>query len=1149
MADRRNSTVDHSIKEHLGKILNRTECVPKEKHVRAVIQLVCENNSVEPLIHRMAQLKRLGDAPVMTWKALGILHRALFVVGGTRVLTSVTPEGRAVVNGLGRSVGAHTHAFSKVTAILSQLLSAKFDFHSRHPHFNAGMSSGAAPALPESASHEEQFALLDDLFMYQQLCLNMCALVFSLAQSPAAALNADMQSCVAWPLGVVIEESIAVYDQEVELMFALVSAVAAKEQASGSGTTASAAETHMRVVRLQDQHRKLRRVYLQARSTPVIAANVEAPVLSEQPPIFDSEDARIAHAMRPEREVLRGEYDDLIAERATASGDARDRLIVEMRQKQKEQEAVINSLQSYMQEMVRDLTMVDPDTIAELAAAGGEGSDRTSLLSLQQRALRQELQRLQEELAMCRSTNDALEMAHDDTKQQLNVVSCDLAASRAAVAAGKSRETALTAALAETEAARARETTRADESERGRERDAEKALLVEATYAELTAEMETAMAAQAQELETATGAVSRAERKTRAVMEQAQAKFREQNEAADALQAQLVEAREKVVETLRTVVQEKARASELAESKGELENEQQRGEREAAELREAAALQSAAAATLQKELASEKARFEEQGQQLAQAHESLEALQAEVVAAELRAKESAQAAQVSRARVTELMSQAEQRQREAEEALKSVKATADDTAATRAREALAISVKQAQHLLTQSGVGGAEELLGAGIDQLHAQLEATTKVAAADIVNTVSASTAAAPSDSLQPVLLADGLAAACLTLEALTDGSGEAAGEANDAASEVAIRATSQLRSAGQAFFSELASLQSKEGEEEEEGTETQTGAPPSGGATKEALLLRERLEAAATKLRSALSDFRTAGSSALDSVVGRGSRLDGEMGGAAASVSAATERIAAMLEAARSDAGTKTLDVHGGILDASMLLMRLIGELMQTTGALQAEIVAAETTANGGGVKSAAQFYKRNSRWIDGLVSAAKAVGAGATVLVDTADGVVRGSAELEELMVAGQEIAASTAQLVTASRVKAPRTSANKAALEGTTKGVFDATKALIGAARAAGKEKAKVASAKDFLNLSVTQARRLEMDSQVRVLQLERELELEQARLRQLRRKQYQAAETVELKGNATTTNTASPPPAKPKPKPKPVVKPRTGGAAV
>jgi len=73
-------------------------------------------------------------------------------------------------------------------------------------------------------------------------------------------------------------------------------------------------------------------------------------------------------------------------------------------------------------------------------------------------------------------------------------------------------------------------------------------------------------------------------------------------------------------------------------------------------------------------------------------------------------------------------------------------------------------------------------------------------------------------------------------------------------------------------------------------------------------------------------------------------------------------------------------------------------------------------------GGMTDTNEFYKKNSRWSEGLISAAKQVGWGASILVDAADKVVQGSGKFEELVVSSHDIAASTAQLVAASRVKA-------------------------------------------------------------------------------------------------------------------------------
>merc|ERR550517_1402278 len=85
----------------------------------------------------------------------------------------------------------------------------------------------------------------------------------------------------------------------------------------------------------------------------------------------------------------------------------------------------------------------------------------------------------------------------------------------------------------------------------------------------------------------------------------------------------------------------------------------------------------------------------------------------------------------------------------------------------------------------------------------------------------------------------------------------------------------------------------------------------------------------------------------------------------------------------------------------------------------ALQREIVEERGLAQG---QTDKEFYRKNSRWTEGLISAAKAVGLGAKLLVDAADKIVIGEGKFEEMMVASQEIAGSTAQLVIASRVKA-------------------------------------------------------------------------------------------------------------------------------
>lgn len=168
---------------------------------------------------------------------------------------------------------------------------------------------------------------------------------------------------------------------------------------------------------------------------------------------------------------------------------------------------------------------------------------------------------------------------------------------------------------------------------------------------------------------------------------------------------------------------------------------------------------------------------------------------------------------------------------------------------------------------------------------------------------------------------------------------------------------------------------------------------------------------------------------------------------------------------------------------------------ELVRNSKKLQKEIVD-----QGRGTGSVKEFYKRHHQWTEGLLSAAKAVGLGAHVLVDTADRTVSGNGKYEELMVASQEISASVAQLVVASRVKADPSSPQLAAVSSSSKHVTSATAAVVGNVKSAKEtlnekgtcvvfffviiyHRVLVSDSLDFSHLSLHQAKRLEMDSQV------------------------------------------------------------------
>ncbi|XP_045140611.1 huntingtin-interacting protein 1 [Echinops telfairi] len=237
-------------------------------------------------------------------------------------------------------------------------------------------------------------------------------------------------------------------------------------------------------------------------------------------------------------------------------------------------------------------------------------------------------------------------------------------------------------------------------------------------------------------------------------------------------------------------------------------------------------------------------------------------------------------------------------------------------------------------------------------------------------------------------------------------------------------------------------------------------------------------------------------------------GDLVDKEMAATSAAIDTATARIEEMLSKSRAgDTGVK-LEVNERILGSCTGLMQAIQVLIAASKDLQREIVE-----SGRGTASPKEFYAKNSRWTEGLISASKAVGWGATMMVDAADLVVQGKGKFEELMVCSHEIAASTAQLVAASKVKADKDSPNLSQLQQASRGVNQATAGVV-ASTISGKSQIEETDNMDFSSLTLTQIKRQEMDSQVRVLELETKLQKERQKLGELRKKHYELAGVAE-----------------------------------
>ena len=100
-------------------------------------------------------------------------------------------------------------------------------------------------------------------------------------------------------------------------------------------------------------------------------------------------------------------------------------------------------------------------------------------------------------------------------------------------------------------------------------------------------------------------------------------------------------------------------------------------------------------------------------------------------------------------------------------------------------------------------------------------------------------------------------------------------------------------------------------------------------------------------------------------------------------AAIEEAARKIEELAAASRAKDSGRKLEVNERILEACTSLLQAIRELVLKSKALQQEILAER-----GGGHSEKEFYRKNSRWTEGLISAAKAVGLGAKLLVEAAD-----------------------------------------------------------------------------------------------------------------------------------------------------------------
>ncbi|KAL3061534.1 hypothetical protein OYC64_009659 [Pagothenia borchgrevinki] len=222
-------------------------------------------------------------------------------------------------------------------------------------------------------------------------------------------------------------------------------------------------------------------------------------------------------------------------------------------------------------------------------------------------------------------------------------------------------------------------------------------------------------------------------------------------------------------------------------------------------------------------------------------------------------------------------------------------------------------------------------------------------------------------------------------------------------------------------------------------------------------------------------------------------------ELLGAAASIEAAAKKLEQLKPRAKPKQADETLDFEEQILEAAKSIAAATSALVKSASAAQRELVAQ------GKVGSILANAVDDGQWSQGLISAARMVAAATSNLCEAANASVQGHASEEKLICSAKQVAASTAQLLVACKVKANQDSEAMRRLQAAGNAVKRASDNLVKAAQKAAFDKTEddsvVVKTKFVGGIAQIIAAQEEM------LRKERELEEARKKLAQIRQQQY------------------------------------------
>lgn len=219
---------------------------------------------------------------------------------------------------------------------------------------------------------------------------------------------------------------------------------------------------------------------------------------------------------------------------------------------------------------------------------------------------------------------------------------------------------------------------------------------------------------------------------------------------------------------------------------------------------------------------------------------------------------------------------------------------------------------------------------------------------------------------------------------------------------------------------------------------------------------------------------------------------------------LSEAASQIDAIAAQLKKEQKSVVIDSTLGVTDALTLLMKY-------ATLCQEEIV------NSGGKSVNAKYYLKDSKWTEGLISAARTVVSSMAFLGEASKSYSSSNGfegQVESVLVGAKEVAAGTIQLVTAARVKATNLfSPNQLGLENASKQVASTTSSLASVAKKAYMQQftmSEEATSRNPEDLEASNSHQLtiaERNQQIEIMGLESKLSQARAKLTLIRKKAY------------------------------------------